>query len=541
VAQGLLQKWLTAPVWSGADALNGESSMLIRTMNVVATVVVVAVLTPGCEPAITPGGSSAPIVLEHEQASASLVSNVQMVLTQADERLAFVRDSEFADAALKPIVSDQECDAASIDSPSVDCLEEGAEGVETLNKLRDGVVQALQERVLLSSQLESAPNTTQLVYRLDPAIQCDGDETCVAVLTEQPVRFAIESYSPSTYEVAVSLGDPSLVPFRFTASPTSLTGQVHFQDLAAAIARLKPYMSETAEVPVLTAAEGVLRLGVSNVDNSSTRFALDVLESIQVSAPVGDQDLSLTVGTGEVAVTANSAAETLGALVYLGATSVGIPGGFAAALIDGSKCSDETNPDSLEGDCEPSSDTPALTGVFDAHLGGLTVNTLLHLGDKAIHVQGLGLGATPSTLAYNGDELLRVNINPNDGRALDLTIQVDEFNDGLQWVISPRLEALIDLHFLPLTNDLESLPSWLLDDKLVVLFEGAESVTAQVVDGGIAIMDGVLSLSSTALAGDPLVVSAGMCMGMDQPGFEGQKSLLESVLIDQCTLDSSGQ
>jgi len=259
-------------------------------------------------------------------------------------------------------------------------------------------------------------------------------------------------------------------------------------------------------------------------------LALDVLESVHVSIPVDEQAISLTMGAGEVVAVANSLAETLGALVFLGATNVSAPGAWLDGLFAEDHC---VSKEPFET-CVHNTTESTFSGVFELALSGVTAQSLLQAGDRSISLTGLGLGSDTSTLSYNGVSLASVDINPEDGRAFDMTLALSQPHEFLQIVVGPRLDAWLQLRFAPLLKELDSIPSWMLDDELNLVFEGAQSAMAELRDDWLSIVAGDLVLSSSTSAAGALHVSEGMCLGMKTPDAETADSLLQSMQVEQC-------
>ena len=150
------------------------------------------------------------------------------------------------------------------------------------------------------------------------------------------------------------------------------------------------------------------------------------------------------------------------------------------------------------------------TGNIDLSLAGLEAAVTLDGSEDRLIFTGLGFGDTTSTLKFDGTTIAALDVNPNNGRHFDLS--VEKAGDGRATLgFSPTLDVSLLLNFAPLANQIADLPDFALGDTLRFWFQGANpSVRAE--DEQLRVLSGTLNVSSSRVPAANLVVPAGSCV-----------------------------
>jgi hypothetical protein len=155
------------------------------------------------------------------------------------------------------------------------------------------------------------------------------------------------------------------------------------------------------------------------------------------------------------------------------------------------------------------------SGPLELVLSGLSAS-LTADGDDALEVRGLSVGQGTSHLSLDGKPLVKVDLNPDDGRELDLDLIPQQ--DGSVFRASPLLDLRVDLDLAQVQPYLyEQLEPWLLHESYRLRLAGSGSAEVSVVpettttSGMLEVLLGELRLESLV---DPatVVVPTGSCM-----------------------------
>jgi len=116
-----------------------------------------------------------------------------------------------------------------------------------------------------------------------------------------------------------------------------------------------------------------------------------------------------------------------------------------------------------------------LAGRISIHLDGLQGRTswIAGMSDSLLLVEGFGLGDETSRITLNGAPLLSLDLNPMDGRRVDLQLSRDpELGTVLQVV--PALELRLGLTLANLADQCE-VATWALDETFTLRLDGASA------------------------------------------------------------------
>lgn len=168
---------------------------------------------------------------------------------------------------------------------------------------------------------------------------------------------------------------------------------------------------------------------------------------------------------------------------------------------------------------EPAPEPPNVDGnlkVFIKAIGG----GLVFDGDTdTLSLNDVTLGDETLTVHVEDDPIIGVDLNPDDGRVLNLSLS-SAGDDDLRIQMSPLLDVRValTLHHVweAFVEDEEDLPSVLADDVLGIRLDGSSSPTIDIIQGedstDFRISQGQLTLSSPNMDND-VVIGEGMCIG----------------------------
>jgi hypothetical protein len=478
-----------------------------------------------------------PVVLGQEETEGSLVQNVFDVMTQLSTSVVFLSESQFASDTVGAAIPTN-CDDDELDDDE-DCGEEPSSLSASIAQGRDGAIEYLETRVLTDSQLESAPSAMTLVYRMDPTLHCEDNEECVSLLTDHPIRVAIQSADKKTFVVAIQVGEEQLSPLTFVVGPTDLSVQLDLAKLADVIAMLNVNNDNgEAMIPLPAVAEGLVRLAIQDLGGARAQVSLDVLEAVALQITENDTSFTLDVGVAELAVSADNDSQVIGAQTFVGALAMGLSGSLVSDMFLGVECTASAmmGTESMEDDCEGDSQ-PAFTEDFQVLVSGLSGSATMDFLNELLSFKGLGLGSDTTSVIYGKDTLLSVDINPDDGRVFDMSIEKAEAGHPLLR-FSSILDVGVAFDLTPIQQVLDDIPEWAIQDSLRAVLEGAKGPAIAILDKAVQVVSGTLTMTSEHPNVAPMEVTEGTCVvPADDAGEFTPVSFIETLALGQCPTD----
>jgi len=188
--------------------------------------------------------------------------------------------------------------------------------------------------------------------------------------------------------------------------------------------------------------------------------------------------------------------------------------------MDGDPCGDD-------GD----DDAEAPEGILNVSLSGVSASGIFSSDEDAesVQVTGIGLGKDTTTVKYNDETLLSVDLNANDGRLFDLTFTMDD-EDNATFEFVPVLDLVVGMNLVSVVEDLDP-PDWMVEETLTLNFSGADAPSmtalADSEDGAMRVNAGTLTISAASMPDKTLTVEAGMCMQGEDSDDEGEDFNME--------------
>ena len=515
------------------------------------------------------GGGEQALTIEKQALVIDVKKNVETLLEGVDSAIQFLDDSDkFQEFAGFTQDSEEICEPPSPDNPEGEpiCYEEDPEPIDLdLTDLIVEVVDFIEDGVMSDSQLEEE-TPTKLVYLLDPESFCsfegeaggDGegreyedleedDDDCMEFLSSVPVRISFTSPSEDNVNAEILLGEDRLKLARIQIHDGLLSIEVDLDDARKVLELINQERGDGEDEFIPDVMTGKIRLSLELLDPGVYRLQFEVVEALDVQVSTDEGDISVQLGKSKQYLLVDASAagnETLNLVSETGSLDIALPYQF---LMNSLYDEEEEGEGSMDGEGEFEEDpveVPTVSGTASIHLAGFTGNLGLSDTDQ-IDLSNFGLGDSQSWVNIGNDTVLAVNLNPDDGRSLQIVYGMDS-----DWVyFKPALDLQLDWNMAPVASDFEDLPDFLLNESFRVLFnQGAPNkiVFPEVGEDETEVLkidDGVLSLTSSAAPDETVTVSAGQCFWFaedDDEMEEGEDqepeghALLSAIEVGDC-------
>jgi hypothetical protein len=411
-------------------------------------------------------------------------------------------------------------DASSCPTPVTVCSSEEldeADLEESRTEIKEDLqdlVRRLRERILIPANLESETSTSA-TYRLGPDVLCDDDAPdapnggatpsydpeCVDQANRMQLRLRLTSPAEGDVDVTVLVGQQRHEPLVFELYQHSLGVKV---DLGEALAAAREFGEDSDSIEQLS---GVLELQL--VEHQARDYSLDlnVLEALQVVVRSEGDTLRASLGASSPALQlrVDGNARRLRASVDLGALSVLGP---LRLFADSFRSDDETIEfgSSLTA---PAPEPPEPQGAVDLFLAGLE-GTLEYVAESdELHLDNLGFGDKTSHIKNDGQTLLALDLNAQQGRHVNLLLQPE--GDHTKISVTPGWDLRLAFAFHQIADQVDGIADYLLNDTWHFWFDGAAPVIVAG-DDQVRVEAGTLHLESAADPSANVSVSAGMCL-----------------------------
>jgi hypothetical protein len=403
------------------------------------------------------------------------------------------------------------------DEPDVADLEETR---ADLQKSADELVKRLRERILIPANLESETDTSA-TYRLGPDVLCEDDapepngatalsydSECVDRANRMQLSLRLTSVVEGDVDVTVLVGQQRNEPVVFELHRQSLGVKV---DLGEALDAAREFGEDSDAIEQLS---GVLELQL--VENQPRDYSLDlnVLEALKaVIHSEGDTvraSLGASSPTFQLRVDGN--ARRASASLDLGTLSVLGPLRLFADSFGSGQDEDDSGDRAPRGTSLAAPAPPApreVQGALDLFLAGLE-GSLAYVADTdELHLDGLGFGDKTSYIKNDGQTLLALDLNAQQGRHVNLLLEPE--GDRTKISLSPGFDLRLALAFHQIADRVDGIAKYLLDDTWHFWFDGQAPVIVAG-DDQLQVRAGTLHLQSAADPSASVSVSAGMCL-----------------------------
>lgn len=455
----------------------------------------------------------------------------------------FIAESQgIADGLSSLSGSSQSCETVSFEcaSDATDCLpstttecttvedevstDDLLEARQDLHDGLDDLIQLLSDEIFIDENLE-AEDETHATFRIPASLFCSEDDSPTLVSPSSPDDGSGVTPAPLEPEAPTDDGDVEceedyelLQPRLRLSSPRAgdidveillteeqrnpITLQLYHDRLGAELnlgELLETLEASGEELDGVSKLEGVV--GVQLIRNAATDYSLslNVVERVALVAGEADERVEVTVGTNSpsMELRLDGAAKTITGSYDWGALSLVAP---LAAFMADEEYDEFGNPLPMK----------EYAGIVSALLGGINGSLRFDGNADSLLLEGLGLGDVSSTIEHDGNELLKLDVNPDDGRRFDLLIAAE--GDGAATLtFSPTLDVRAKLGFAHIADQVDDLQRFLLDDEVRVWLEG-EDPSVHVSEEAVSPLDATLHVESSTDPSSSVSVGPGMCL-----------------------------
>ncbi len=465
-----------------------------------------------------------PVEVTHQSVSESISDNSLTIASSLSASLAMLEQSDIFRAGIDATVTS--------DTPTTDCVDfndpanceatptepEPIALDATVDEGSQAMVDFLSTSIFVDGNIETEA-TTEITYLLRGDVVCEsfaststsgsgstvvngstgpepsGDVVveenteCIEAVDAAEIRLRVTAPAPGDVDVAILVGPQRFNPASFEFHQDQLAAEIDFAGAKGAVEHIAASLGEDApELPTVMAGRVRGALKANGPESVTTTFS--VLTPVDIQHP--DFSLQVASSTPASELTIDGANKQLLALSNLGVTDLA----FAVESID-------FMIDEFGNETEVVERTD-----YEVHLGGATGQVIFDLNSETVAATGLGLGNGTTTVAVNGQQVLGLDVNPNDGRTFDLGVQTAG-TDDIQLTVSPLFHLQAAMTFENMA-DYEG-ASWTMNDTMTILFDGDANPALIIGENGLEVLRGNLSMG-LANEGSLLEVSAGQCL-----------------------------
>lgn len=477
-----------------------------RWLGVPAVFSVLALGFVACDSEQAPSVAQRPI--DAEEATDTVTQRVDSMLTglsDASAELDTTDSTTVATDGVSTALGNRRCG----DSNSNDVATESTNAVDaipdsTTRALSDALIELRDEAKahVFRQDLVESEDGNQVVYKLAPSEICDGDSECVERLSQNPLRFAVTANQDDSLNVALLVGEDRHSP------ATAVLAEDRFSvrgNLAEVMDSLRLFMSAEEQQDLPDTLSGVVEWSIDKRAEGDFVFSASVLERIDLK--VGQNkgkpvSVSVEPSSPTTQIGINSFSNTVSFRQNVGAIDVSVAGSAVCKDMD---CGDKEN-----------------SGTFGLHLGGFTGEFETTGGARELTFSGLGLGSSTSSLSINGQPLVAVDLNPDQGRKFSVNFK--KTDAGTLVTFEPALDLSLAMTLSNLSESMRvDMPDWLFDEVFDVTLGGAAKPSILIPapscnpDGTttskeqLQVVTGSLALSATSLP-NAVEVSANQCL-----------------------------
>ena len=297
----------------------------------------------------------------------------------------------------------------------------------------------------------------------------------------------------------------------------------------------EPEKTEDFELP--ETMEGVFALEIRENQAADYTARFGIIEAIHIVAGADeDNPLGLQIAQADEvgAISISGPDKTIGGSLGLEAFKVEMPWQWIVDMFYDTEgysewtceMDDEGNENCydrwIEGE-EP----PEAKGIFSVALPGFHGALSYTLGDDAISLNNIGLGKDTSIIAVNGEPIIAIDLNADAGRQMSLSVMADG-EDDMAFQITPSMALSVMFAWNKVSDVIEDIPSFLLDETIGINFAGSETPTIKIVNTDestdVMVASGELRFTSTAMDSD-VVISEGQCfVGVDDEDMSEEEN-----------------
>lgn len=263
--------------------------------------------------------------------------------------------------------------------------------------------------------------------------------------------------------------------------------------------------------PSLSALEGEVVMAIETLSVNVATATVEVTRAIDGILEEHGNPLSFSFAPGTLSLLADGEARELvltadvGALELEAAEGWRLDGGMEMQCAPGDVA------------CKPTQRVLQVDGAIGALLAGLTGEARVEETTELVELKGVGLGPETSRVTLNHKDVISLDLNPADGRTLDLALERDE--TGLTAEVAPLLDLSLGL-FAENAQEVfhAAAHSWMANEVLEISLDEDELPAVRFGVPGVRVQRGVLSLTSQAMPELDKILEAGHCLHLIPSG-----------------------
>jgi len=484
-----------------------------------------------------------PIGIDHERAVQTVRDNLTLHMDGLEESIDFLEDSAAVNNLYELLFGEDEEDDEP-PAPAEEPVEPGAKDGEDdgfdidLTEMRDGMIEMMVDTMMLEPMSTVADDGLSIAYAVDPAVFCeeeaeeDESEEDVAERAEDEAN-CVERLNANPLGMTITSDDIGDVNLSFTVGSSALEVldlQLHDDQISAHIdmGKLKTLVevfisAEDFELP--QTMEGSVGVEVRRNDAQIYTARFVVIEDIHIE-PTDDQEpLSLEMSQADApgSITVDGQAMTIDGSLAIDPMEAGLPWQMIVDMFYDDEGETETvcETDEETGEVECWDETteptepPEVDDAMVIAVPGVTGSLAYNGTEDAFVFTGVSLGDATTTVTVDGEPIIELDLNKDNGRMLDVQLGALETED-LSLVFSPDFEAQISFAWDSVQDAFEDLPDLFLGDTLGVRFAESDTPELRLLDlyGDVQIQvaDGEATFWSSTMDED-VVIEEGECIG----------------------------
>lgn len=382
----------------------------------------------------------------------------------------------------------------------------------------------IKENILIPDNIE-AQTATEITYLLKSQNVCATAENesergdCVEVLDKMQVRLVVTSPEADIFNVALHTGSSRVNPVNLRIAADGLELEGDLAQAKTSLEQLKTALNLT-DLELPASASGKVRAHINKLANNQYEATLATLTPVIMAG--ADFGLQLGVANPAATLTVNGATKQINAVVNMAAVELKLP--FYESIEREFEVTDEegytyTDYELVQGDKH----------AVELKLGGVNANITLDGAKNTLSAINLGLGDTTSRLFIDQEEVLSLELNPAQGRRVD--VKIDDAGAKPVLELAPALDVKMIFAFAKIKNKLQdlNLPGWMLNDTLTIKADGANPIRIEPQpNDSLKVLAGALTFSSLTQQ-KTHNIQANQCFG---PSDDDDVIITESELPD---------
>jgi len=481
-----------------------------------------------------------PVAIDHASALNTVVDNLTRHIDGLDNALAFLETSDSVGNLVDMLFGDD-------DEEDEDHEDEGAEDDEDeadedegldidLSELRDDLIGFLKDEVMVEATSTVAEDGMSITYLLSPEYFCvseveedesmedeaerlEDDAECAERITENPIRIGLMSDGEGDMNLSLLVGEDRVESIRMQVYDDMMSVVVELPNITPLVEVFVD--PEDFELP--STMEGTFggEIREESTLNYTARFAMP--DGIHVVPDADQEQYSLEISDEPTpgAITIDGSGETLSGSLDMGELQAALPWQMIVDMFyDDEGYSEwmcETDEATGMEECweewVEAPEPPEVEGRFIIDIPGVTGSVDYSADDDTFHLMGMGLGDGSTVVKVDADTILSIDLNPDHGRSLDLSVSGNEDGDiGLEF--APVLDAQATFEWHKVSEVIEDMSSFMMDETIGIRFDDSDAPTLDILredDTEMRVTSGRLTMWSTEMMED-VVIEEGECI-----------------------------